>query len=333
MGPLLFWLSECYREGLVSESHTGLPLSKFGSAEFIEELTRKIAMREGFGDTLADGTLSVAETLGNKAMELAGKYIATSTSETRDYDPRLLLTTALMLATEPRRPITQLHGISGNVWISWVNWANKVEGAFLTTEDLREIAGRFWGGAEAVDFSTYRGKALAAKKVQDRVYVNESMILCDVHWPMMVTSAVHPDGHVGDPTLESRIYTAITGRQTEENELSLIGERIFNLQRAIQMRQGWGGRAGDRVPDYFHTQPLKHGDVFFDPGGIMPGPDGNTISCLNKVLDRDEYDKMLDDYYGLRGWDRDTGFQTSHRLTELGLGDIAQALSTQGLVV
>ena len=66
---------------------------------------------------------------------------------------------------------------------------------------------------KAVDFSTYEGKALAAKKVQDRSYAQESLVLCDVHWPMTVTSAENAGGHVGDPTLESRIYSAITGKR------------------------------------------------------------------------------------------------------------------------
>ena len=306
MAPLISWLIDCYREGVITETQTGLPLSKAGSAEFIEELTRKISLREGFGDILAGGTLAAAATLGEKALELATKHIATPTSETRDYDPRLILTTALMYATEPRRPINQLHGISGNILISWTNWANQAEGSFFSTSDLRTAAESFWGGAEAADFSTYEGKALAAKKVQNRSCVNESLILCDVHWPMTITSAECPTGHVGNPALESRIYSVITGKETSEEELSRIGERIYNLQRAIHLRHGWNGRGGDQILDYYFTHPLKQGDVFFNPEAIMPGPDGRIISRLDKVLERDKYQEMLSEYYQLRGWDIDT---------------------------
>jgi aldehyde:ferredoxin oxidoreductase len=333
MAPLIAWLIECYREGMINEAQTGLPLSKAGSAEFIETLTRKISLREGFGDVLAKGTLAAAATLGKKAKELTDKYIATRTSETKDYDPRLILTTALMLATESRRPISQLHGISGNILISWCSWARGLEGAFFSTDDLSKAAERFWGGIKAVDFSTYAGKALAAKKVQDRSYAQESLVLCDVHWPMMVTSATNPSGHVGDPTLESQIYSAITGNETAEEELYRIGERIFNLQRAIQLREGWGGRDGDRVLEYLFTHPLKQGEVFFNPDAIMPGPDGKIISRLGKTLDRKEFEKMKDDYYRRRGWDTETGFPTKARLQELGLGDIISDLEKRGLVV
>jgi len=327
MAPLISWLTECFREGIITEAQTGLPLSRVGSAEFIKELTHIVSHREGFGDILAGGTLAAATTLGDKALELTAKYVATPTSETTDYDPRLILTTALMYATEPRRPVSQLHGISGNILISWTNWANKAEGSFFSSDDLRTAAGRFWGGAEAVDFSTYEGKALAAKNVQDRSCVNESLILCDVHWPMTITSAVCPSGHVGDPALESRIYSAITGKETGEEELYRVGERIYNLQRAIQLRHGWNGRGGDRVLDYFFTHPLKQGDVFFNPEAIMPGPDGQIISRLDKVLDRRKFKEMLSEYYQLRGWDIDTGFPTAARLRELGLDDAISDLS------
>jgi aldehyde:ferredoxin oxidoreductase len=333
MAPLISWLITSYREGLISEAQAGLPLSKAGSIEFIEALTHKIAFREGFGNDLANGTLAAAAAIGEKAQALTSRFIATATSETKDYDPRLILTTALMLATEPRRPISQLHGISGNILISWCSWARQLEGAFFSTDDLRLAAQRFWGGEKAVDFSTYDGKALAAKKVQDRAYAQESLILCDIHWPMMVTAAKYADGHVGDSTVESRIYSAITNKETSEDELYHIGERIFNLVRAVQLRQGWGGREGDRLLEYFFTHPIIRGEVFFDPDAIMPGPEGKIISRLGAVVDRDEFEKMKTDYYRLRGWDTTTGFPTSAKLNELGLNDIAGDLKNRGLLV
>ena len=157
--------------------------------------------------------------------------------------------------------------------------------------------------------------------------MNESLILCDVHWPMTITSAVCPTGHVGDPALESSIYSAITGKETGEEELYRVGERIYNLQRMIQLRHGWGGRDGDRVLEYLFTHPLKQGDVFFNPDGIMPGPDGQIISRLDKVLDRNKFEEMLSEYYQLRGWDTDTGFPIASRLYELGLDDTISDLS------
>ena len=333
MAPLIRWLIDCYQEGIVGEKETGLPLSRAGSVEFIEALTRKIALREGFGDVLARGTLKAAELLGDRAKDIAYRYIATSTSESKDYDPRLILTTALLYATEPRRPVQQLHAVSGNTLIMWANWAREIKGAFFSTDDLREAAARFWGGTLAADFSTYQGKALAAKKAQDRAYAQESLVLCDVHWPMTMTSEHYAGGHVGDPTLESQILSAITGKTIDEEGLYHIGERTCNLQRAIQLRQGWCGRKGDQILDYYFREPLKKGDIFYNPDALMPGPDGKIISRIGAVIDREEFENMKSDYYGVRGWDVETGFPTRAKLEKLGLSDIISDLEKRSLLI
>jgi len=58
--------------------------------------------------------------------------------------------------------------------MTWLFQANGMPGAFFTTEDFREAAAKYWGGTAAADFSTYEGKALAAKKIQDRCYVKKA---------------------------------------------------------------------------------------------------------------------------------------------------------------
>jgi len=42
----------------------------------------------------------------------------------------------------------------------------------------------------------------------------------------------HSKDHVGDPALESQVLNAVTGRETDEEGLYRIGERVLNLQRA-----------------------------------------------------------------------------------------------------
>jgi len=331
MAPMILWLIDCYKEGVLTENATGLPLSKAGSLEFIEDLVRKISFQEGFGKLLARGTLQAACTIGEKAMEIACRYVGNRTNENKGYDPRMISTTALLYATEPRMPIQQLHAVAGNTLINWVNWVRKIPGGFLTTGDLIKIAEKFWGGADAADFSTIKGKALAAKTVQDRVYVQESMILCDLHWPAMMTSADDED-HTGDPSLESQLFNAITGRKVNENELLVFGERIFNLQRAILLRQGWKGRGDDKILDYFFEEPLKQGEIFFNPEGIMPGHGGNLISKLGSVLSRDDFERMKDEYYLLRGWDKNNGLPMADKLKELGLSETVEELKKENLV-
>jgi aldehyde:ferredoxin oxidoreductase len=308
----------------------GLPLSQAGSAEFIREFTRKIAFKEGFGAVLSQGTLKAAESLGEKATALTAKYVSTGTSENKDYDPRLILTTGLLIATEARKPIQQLHGIAGNILIMWTSWARGLEGAYFNTSDLKATAERFWGGAQAVDYSTYAGKAKAAKVVQDRAFAQECLVLCDLHWPM--TAAYQEHRYVGDPSMESQVLSAVTGRNFDEAGLLEIGERVSNLNRAILLRQGWGGRSGDKLLDYFFAETLKQGEIFFDPDGLMPGKGDAIISRVGCTLDRREFEKMKSEYYELRGWGVESGFPTRARLEQLSLGDIADTLADKHLL-
>ncbi len=329
MQGLIAWLISCHREGLLHDEDTGLPLSKAGSVEFIEELTRKIALREDFGDTLARGTIAAAETVGARTQEILGDFVSTRSSETKDYDPRMMMTTALLYATEPRRPIQQLHDVGGPL-MSWLAWVGGEEGAFFSTDYLRDVAVKFWGSEIAADFSTYEGKALAAKKIQDRTYAKESLVLCDMRWP--INLAYYPGGYVGETTLESQIFSAITGKEMDEAQLNKVGERIFNLQRAILLRQGWQGRKGDSLLDYFFTKPLREGEILFNPDCLVPGRDGEVISRKGAVVDKEEFENMKSEYYELRGWDAESGLPTRAELEELQLGDIARDLEMRGLL-
>jgi aldehyde:ferredoxin oxidoreductase len=327
MQPLIAWLAGCYQEGILKEKDTGLPLSRIGSAEFIEELTRKIALREGFGDLLARGTIEAAATVGTKAQELLSASILTIANETRDYDPRLVITNAILYATEQRRPINQVHELTHALWM-WLNWLQGQVDAFLSFHDLQIVAEKFWGGAAAADFSSYEGKALAAKKIQDRAYAKESLILCDFLWPIIWVRFA--ENHTGDPTMESRVLSAITGKDIDEVGLNKIGERIYNLQRAVLLRQGWGGRQGDRLLDYLHNEPLQ--DVFFNPDCLVPGKNGRVVSRKGARIERTDFEKLKSEYYELRGWEVKSGLPTGAKLRDLELSDVAADLEQRDLL-
>ena len=233
----------------------------------------------------------------------------------------------LMYAMEPRQPINQLHEMGLPLYL-WLDWVNKVQTAYLTSDVFRRVAKRFWGSELAVDFSTYDGKAVAVKKIQDRHCVRDSLILCD--FALNNASSVrYSEDHVGDPTLESKMLLAVTGRDTDEDELNMIGERIFNLQRAILVREGHCGREGDVLDQSFYTRPLR--TVGLNPECLAPGKDGDIISRKGEVVDRDKFEAMKDEYYKLRGWDVASGLQTKSKLEEIGLGDIVSDLESRQL--
>lgn len=323
MQPLINWLDLCYKAGIINEKETELPLSKIGSAEFIEILIRKISLKEGFGELLSKGPVKACEQIGKNSQSLLSKSgVSTRTGETKDYDPRLILANALIYATEPRKPIHLLHAISFPLR-RWVNWQNGLKGAFLSTEVFQKIAKEHWGSIEAADLSTYEGKALAAKRIQDYGYAIESIILCDRVWPIHQVRFFKPDISLG--TLESQLVSAITGMNLDEDSLLKMGEKIFNLQRLVLLREGWNGRKDDVILDYFYNEPLE--EVYFDPECLVPSKNGKIRSMKGGVIDRLEFEKMKDEYYSIRDWDIKTGLPTIAKLEELDISEAKECLN------
>ena len=220
-----------------------------------------------------------------------------------------------------------LHEIS---WLiaQWVAWKNGAENAYVSTDVVHRVAKRFWGSEIAADFSTHEGKALAAKKIQDRQYVKESLILCDYAWP--IAHAKYSEDHLGDPSIESKIYSAVVGKDVGEVEMYRIGERIFNLQRAILVREGHRGKDADILPKFNHRIPLRHTE--HNPDCLLPGKGGETITRKGSVVEKDGFERMRDEYYNLRDWDVASGLQTASKLHQLGLEDVAEDLSKRNLL-
>jgi aldehyde:ferredoxin oxidoreductase len=229
----------------------------------------------------------------------------------------------LCIATEPRRPVQQIHEGSGAL-MAWLGWEAGEKGPMsLTPEALLENAEKYWGSAAAADYSSYEGKALASKRIQDRTYAFESIVLCNARWPMTRNKA-------NGPGLAAEIVSAVTGRDIDEMELEKIGERIFNMQRAVNLAQGWGAREGDRLLDFYHREPIQF--LRYDRECKVPGKDGTIGTRKNTVIERSAFEKMKDEYYHLRGWDAASGLQTKATLDAMDLKDVAEGLQEKGLI-
>jgi len=326
VAPMVVWLDRCHRAGVLTEAGSDLPLSKIGSLEFMRALLDKVARRQGLGELLAQGVHRAAASMGGRAEELLQDTV-TVAGEAMSYVPKAYLTTGLLYALNPRQPIQQLHEVI-RLGTQWVKWANGMADADLSSTAFRAIARRFWGSEVAADFSTYEGKPLAAKMIQDRQLAKDCLILCDNVWPL--TYVEHAVDHVGDPTLESQIFSAITGRDMSEDALYRVGERVFNLQRAIMCREGRRGKQDDTLPESCFTVPLESERL--NPDCLFPGQGGETISRKGALFEKDKFLTMLDEYYELRRWDKGTGLQTKAGLNALGLGDVAVELEEKGML-
>jgi aldehyde:ferredoxin oxidoreductase len=100
-------------------------------------------------------------------------------------------------------------------------------------------------------------------------------------------------------------YTLATGIPMTAEELDKAGERIENLARLFNIREGKGTREYDTVP-----WKIKH----------CPVPDEGPAKGI--VVNDEELQLGLDEYYAARGWTKN-GVPTVAKLKELGLEEFA----------
>jgi aldehyde:ferredoxin oxidoreductase len=105
------------------------------------------------------------------------------------------------------------------------------------------------------------------------------------------------------------LLEAVTGLRYSPEEIQKVGERINNLARAFNVREGFT-RADDTLPERLMTEPLKAG------------------ASKGQLISKDDLKLMLDEYYTERGWDINTGVPTRGKLTELGLEYVADAIKS-----
>ncbi|MBW2410797.1 MAG: hypothetical protein JRF72_13440, partial [Deltaproteobacteria bacterium] len=323
---ILLWLDACYKSGILSDEKTGLTYSDIGSVEFIENLISMIAHRKVFGDILAEGIRRAGEKLGEEARALFNEYTK-AVGLNGSYTPREYPVTALLYGLEPRQPIAQLHDIS-HLIARWLLNGIRPHLSTTTAEVFRKAIVKFWKHEKSWDMTTFEGKAEATVKIQDRTYSKDSLGLCDFGWPIM--DSFNTEDHTGDPTLESKLLSAVSGVDTDEAGLDRYGERIFNLQRAILLREGWKAKDDDAPAEFNFTDPIVFDPL--NPRLIVPGSTEEPVSVKGNVLDRGEFVAMRKEFYELRGWDADSGLQKAELLEQLDMSDVATELQKEALI-
>jgi aldehyde:ferredoxin oxidoreductase len=131
---------------------------------------------------------------------------------------------------------------------------------------------------EKIDRLSYERQAEIVKELEDFHAIVDSMVLCKfvclptlgpILWDELV-----------------RLYSIVTGIETGKKELLTIAGRINNLVRAFNIREGVG-RKDDTLPQRFFNEGLKRG------------------ASKGEVVDREKFEKMLDEYYTLRSWTKE----------------------------
>jgi aldehyde:ferredoxin oxidoreductase len=276
---------ELYQRGIITKADMGGLELSWGNEDAAIELIHKISVREGFGDILAEGSVKAAKKIGNGAEKyvMATKGMDLMAMDLRSADRGY----TFGYLTNPRGGdnLKTTHFATEKCWgKDW--WVDD----FDMFEDVKSKVYKLPKGETR---STWEGKPNMAKWFEDLYSAANALGICFFSAGLGVLGP----GHL------SELYSAFTGIQTTPEELMRIGGNIFTVLKAYTVREGLT-RKDDTLPERFFTETLAD------------GPNKGA------VLSKEEIDKLLDEYYELRGWDKETSIPSKKKLAELGLGQL-----------
>ncbi|MBS3766283.1 aldehyde ferredoxin oxidoreductase C-terminal domain-containing protein, partial [Candidatus Bipolaricaulota bacterium] len=243
---------------------------EFGNADAMLEALNRIAHREGdLGELLADGPVEAADKLG------AGQEftIHVKGMVPAGFEVRGIKGMALAFAVAPRG-------------------ADHLTSCFYALE----MGGSFWN-FEDYDRTKMEGKALALKAMEDLMTIYDTTGVCKFTRGIMYEDGIR------------ELVNAVTGFDLSNSGLLATGERIYNLSKAFNVREGFS-RVDDSLPERVINEEI---------------PDGPS---KGESIDREEFERELDRYYTVRGWDEE-GTPLRNTLKELDLPEVSKEVGAR----
>ena len=243
--------------------------------ETVKALIEMIVHRKGIGDILADGWEAVI----NKFGEGCKKYAYTNKNSNIIWDPRIgtLGTMEFEQLVSPKGPYSAFGGSPTTV-------------PNLEPDFLKRHCKRVGANEDRINriFNDPLGLNVGRMTVcfEDWVTILSSMGICNRASNDRYYSA----------TLIAELFSAATGIEMTESQIVEAAKRVWTITRAINAREGFS-KKDDVIPDqWFSTLKTVDGKEH-----IM------RDYFKKKVLERDDLEQWLEDYYIERGWDPQNG--------------------------
>lgn len=231
LGFTLSMAMECGEHGLLKDAQLPRPL-RFGDSEAMLEAIRTIALRQGFGDVLAEGAKRAAAILGGEAERFA---MHVKGLEMVCFEPRTQTNLAMGYATAPIGPRYDIceHDWDFDTQVGWDHSLNHartlgiIERIPMNLIDVAKVRNykalsTIWSAADALDLCIF---AIAPTRVLSLQNMAE-------------------------------LLAAITGWETSSHEIMRLGERRMHLMRVYNLREGLTSE-DDTLPNRFFDEPLQ----------------------------------------------------------------------------
>lgn len=280
------WAIECFENGVIDTKDTfGMEL-KWGNADEFIKLMEDIAYRQRFGNILAEGVYKASQIIGRNSMEHAMQVKGVGINE---QSLRTHKAWSLSIAVSSRG--------SGHV-----SGAPQTEKRGIPAE----ICEWLFDCPEAGIPASYNGKGKLVAWYEAYKAIVDSVGICyfNAGWYELA---------LADLGYFTELYNAMTGMDISKEEMRKTGEKILNLEKAINTVYAGFTRENDYFPKRIMEIPVS--------GGTYKG----------EIIHRDKFDEMLDEYYAAHGWDTKTGLQKADTLRSLGLDEVVEFLSGQSM--
>jgi len=249
------------------------------------KLLEKIAFREGMGDVLAEGGFRAAKTIGGSkkinnfytAWGFAGHFDGHADHANYIVFPYWLVS-ALLWATDTRDPISSSHGYVEAI----MNFSPIAEdGGTITWDQILSASRRLYDTKKAcARDSGYLCKEKPAIFSNHKSVIKDSLLLCDQCFPIMF-SKYESDGiakseDMEAPSFEYNLFISATGIDITEDQFNKSAERIYNLERLIQIRNNKRTRLVDEnvIKAFEEEENLKsylQGIIYLEVGILKQG--------------------------------------------------------------
>jgi aldehyde:ferredoxin oxidoreductase len=273
-GALIAFAMESYENGILTKKDIADMDLRWGNPDVLPELVRMISLREGIGDILAEGVKAASEKIGKGSEEFAihGKGL-----EAPAHDPRSGKALAVTYGTASRG-LCHIQPLEGMAYDSGkLDWG-------LTAYGIPD--------PNSVERWDEKGKGQIVKVLQDGLVLPDILNTCKFFMYAGITL---------DNLAE--LLSASTGWDIKGRDLLEVGERVLNLQRLFNMREGLS-RKDDILPERIKQKPAFG---FYE----------KENQCAIK-----DFEGMLNEYYEARKWDIKTGMPSKEKLKELGLEEL-----------
>jgi aldehyde:ferredoxin oxidoreductase len=261
---IIGFLMELYEKGIISEKDTDGIPMKKGDAAAIIPAIHKLGKQEGFGKLFKDGVEAGAKKIGRGAEEYA---MSTKGLELQPMEFRVMKPMALGNATNTKDYIDT----PCDVVYGW-----KLAPNDEVRNELEQFAEQVYGTRDAARPDNYDTAALPVVDYESKVVAGDIIGICKYIIPMFFPPFFD---------VQAKLASFATGEDISEDDLMTAAKRVVTLERAYNVIMGMR-RKDDTMPKRLFEEPVPSGPH------------------MGEKLDKSGFDKMLDHYYALHGYDK-----------------------------